>query len=150
VDQELVDLEDRERGAFIHSRDMLHLIVELFGVDLITMVHLQRLTAAIIADRIRPFLKDRNSTVTRSGDDVFVEGGKLTVSIATSSPVSSLMHFGINVDTTETPVKAAGLGPLKIPVEEFGAGLLTDLASEIEGIIAATCKVRAVFGKTEA
>jgi hypothetical protein len=58
---------------------MLHLIVELFGVDLITMVHLQRLTAAIIADRIRPILKDRNSTVTRSGDDVFVEGGKLTV-----------------------------------------------------------------------
>jgi hypothetical protein len=145
VDDQLVDLEDREKGAFIHSRDMLHLIAELFQVDLPSMVLLQRLTASLIADRVRASLDPMSPSVVRRGDDVYVGNGKLTVSIATVSPVSALMHFGINIDTRDTPVETSGLAPLGIDEQEFAEGLLSDLQAEIRAIIGAACKVRPVF-----
>jgi hypothetical protein len=144
----LVDLADREARAHIASRDMLHLMVERFETDLPRAVLLQRLLAAMVADRVRRSLSaDRAALVVRSGDDVFVGDGKLTVSIATLSIVSSLIHFGINVDDRDTPVPTAALDPLGIPVEPFAQGLLDDLAAEIEGIADAMSKVRPAHGE---
>lgn len=143
----LVDLEDRESGAFIRSNDMLHLMLELFETDLSRMVVLQRLLTSMVADRVRAALKpDVAATVRRSGDDVYVGDGKLTVSIATVSPVSGLIHLGVNVDDHDTPVKTAALGPLGIDPDSFATGLLDDLRGEIEGMRRAVCKVRPAHG----
>lgn len=144
VDEALVDLEDREQGAFIHSRDMLHLIVELFGVGLEPMVLLQRLVACMIADRVRNALPAGSIPVLRRGDDVYAGAGKLTVGIATVSAVSGLLHTGINVTGEGAPVQAAGLLELGISPGPFAEGLLGDLVDEIASVIAASCKVRPV------
>ena len=41
---------------------------------------------------------------TRKGDDLFLGEGKLSVSIATASPVSTLIHLGVNEDASGAPV----------------------------------------------
>ena len=142
VGDHLVDLADRERGLFIRSLDMLHLIVERFDRDLVRAVLVQRLIAGIVAE----ILRDRGvaDRILRRGDDVYVGEGKLTVSIATVSPVSTLVHFGINVDDRETPVRAAGLAPLRCDPEAFAKDLTDRLSGEILGIDDAVTKVRAV------
>lgn len=139
----LVDLADREAGLHIHSRDMIHILVERFGRSLDHMVLLQRLLTSIVADRIRIGLAPHAvASVRRSGDDVFVGEGKLTVSIATVSPVSGLIHLGVNVDDQETPVATAALDPLGVPVDAFARGVLDDLVAELGGIDDAMSKVQ--------
>ena len=147
VDAELVDLEDREANAFIHSEDMLHVLVECFQIDLRTMVLLQRILAGLVADVLRIRLPESmHAAVQRQGDDIYVGEGKLTVSIATVSLVSGLIHLGINVKTDNTPVPTAGLEPLQIPVDDFARDLMAALADEVRGVIHACCKVRPVWG----
>lgn len=146
----LVDLEDRELGLFIHSADMVHFLVEIFGSDLTSMVLLQRLLATIVADRVRSALDPAIAAeVRREGDDVYVRSGKLSVSIATVSAVSSLIHFGVNVDTEGTPVPTAGLGPLGIDPAVFARGVLEDLRDEVRGVGSALVKVRPVHDEAD-
>ena len=145
--ENLVDLEDQEAGSFIRARDMLHVIVERFEPDLARMVLIQRLLAGIVADEVRAATDPEiAATVRRSGDDVFVGEGKLTVSIATLSPVSALIHFGVNVDAAGAPVRAASLGLLGIPPDSFGQRLLASLAAELEDVALAMAKVRPAHG----
>lgn len=141
----LVDLADREAGAFIASRDMVHVIVEQFQPDLVRMILLQRLLTSLVAENVRSRLAPEVAArVRRQGDDVYVGSGKLTVSIATLSPVSGLIHLGVNVDDRDTPVPTAALGPLGIGPAEFASAVLSDLAAEIEGVADARSKVRPV------
>jgi len=135
----LVDLEDRARQHVIRSADMLHLIVERFEVDLLVGILVQRLLASIVADQVRAQAPGR--TVVRNGDDVRVDGRKLTVSIATVSPVSTLIHFGINVDPAGAPVPAIGLAELGIAPDAFAQKLLDALDAELEGVAEARSKV---------
>jgi hypothetical protein len=135
----LVDLEDRAQSHFIRSADMLHLIVERFDADLVQGIFLQRMIAAIVADLVRAKVPAR--AVSRNGDDVRVDGRKLTVSIATASPVSTLIHFGVNVDPAGAPVPAAGLAELGIDPAAFATSLLDAIDAELEGIAHARAKV---------
>jgi len=135
----LVDLEDRDAGDFIKSADMLHILVEQFVPNLSRSVVLQRLLASLAADLVRERCPSR--AVVRRGDDVYVDGGKLSVSIATVSPVSSLIHFGMNIDGRGAPVAVSELNALGIDPRDFAEVLLDRFASEIDGIIDATCKV---------
>ena len=91
----------------------------------------------------------------RSGDDLFWNDGKidrkLSVSIVTASPVSRLLHAGINLDATGAPVAAAGLFDLGIgtaqdlaSVKEFASRILVTFAEEADGIEWACAKVRPV------
>jgi uncharacterized protein len=135
----LVDLEDRAQQHFIKSADMLHLMVERFEADLVQGIFLQRMIASLIADKVRALAAGRS--VARHGDDVRVDGRKLTVSIATVSPVSTLIHFGINVDPAGAPVPAIGLAELGIDPATFAPALLDSIDAELEGIAAARAKV---------
>jgi hypothetical protein len=135
----LVDLEDRNRGEVIRSPDMLHLVVEQFGDGLVTTICLQRLVASLVADLVRRAAPGRE--VARGGDDVRVDGRKLSVSIATASPVSTLIHFGVNVDATGAPVAAIGLADLGIEPSSFASAWLDALRAEVTGIAHARAKV---------
>lgn len=139
----LVDLADREDGLFIRSGDMLHVLVERFDTDLVRAVLIQRLLAARCADRVRAATTD---SVVRKGDDVYVGGRKLNVSIATVSPVSTLVHFGVNIDATGAPVDAVGLRDLGLDPAAFAAGLLSDLDAELEAVALAASKVAPAHG----
>ncbi len=140
----LVDLADREGGLFIKSGDMLHVLVERFDTDLVRAVLIQRLLASRCADRVR---NATTEPVVRKGDDVYVGGRKLNVSIATVSPVSTLVHFGVNIDAALAPVAAIGLKDLGLDPLRFAEGLLSDLDSELEAVALAASKVAPAHGE---
>jgi uncharacterized protein len=143
---EMVDLEDRFQNARIEAAEMLHFLGEWFEGDLSLAVARQRLFIAGFAELLRARLPAELARhVLRRGNDLFLtEGdsvGKLSVSIVTASPVSSLFHFGVNVDFTGAPVKAAGLARLGLDPGEIGRAALSLWAEEWASMERARCKV---------
>ena len=138
---DLVDLADAKRKDGIYSEEMLHFIGEFFGDDLEKTILRQRLLMAIIKDEVEARTK---RLLMRVGDDVYDGGAKLTVSIATASPVSTLIHAAVNVISEGTPVKSKGLGDYGIEVKPFGEAVLSRFKKELEGVRVARCKVRGV------
>ena len=139
----LVDLVDRDAGAVIVSAEMLHLVGVFFGRPLVEMVLRQRLYVARCADELRR----RCTEIICDGDDLFVPGNprrKLSVSIATISPLAGLIHLGLNIDPTGAPVPAVGLNELGVDVEDFARRILALLIDEEESVDLASAKVRAV------
>ncbi len=139
----LVDLVDRDAGAVIVAAEMLHLVGVFFGRGLPEMVLRQRLYVARTADELRR----RGTAVDCVGDDLYLHGApprKLSVSIATRSPVAGLLHLGINIDPTGAPVPAVGLNELGLEVDDFARSLLELLAAEERAVELAAAKVRAV------
>jgi hypothetical protein len=137
----LVDLADAKQGAGIFSRRMLHFIVEHFDHDLELAVWRQRVLAAIVQQE----LHSRGvSHVVRRGDDLYVGDAKLTVSVATASPVSTLVHFGINIDSHGTPVTTLGLGDFNVEPRAFALAVMEGYRTECLSIEDARTKVRAV------
>ncbi len=139
---EMVDRADVIAGEDIRAAEMLHLIAEHFDRDLTRAVLRQRLLICMIAERLQG--ASEVPALRREGDDIYAGDRKLTVSIATVSPVSTLIHVGINVDPTGAPVPACGLGEWGIDVDGFAEALLGAYTREHEDIYLATCKVRGV------
>ncbi len=141
----MVDWEDVLNEDIIYSRQMLHFIVEIFGISLQEGVLIQRLFTAIIQDKINQTVD--GAGIRRHGDDLFYrETQKLSVSICTLSPTSVLIHTGLNIDATGAPVEAAGLvSDLQMEqVEPFALACMRTLAEEWEDSKMSCCKVRAV------
>ncbi|MFZ5590906.1 MAG: DUF366 family protein, partial [Bacillota bacterium] len=85
--------------------------------------------------------------VERQGDDLYISGRKLSISIATASPVSVLMHVGLNLVSEGTPVPAVGLWELGYREEALGelaARFAEAYRAELAGMARARCKVRGV------
>ena len=139
---EMVDIEDVINNEPIYSKLMLSFISEQFNIGLVEGVFRQRLLICTIKEA----LEKRGFKITRSGDDLFFEGKKLTVSIATKSVNSILIHTGINIDSTGAPVKASGLtSELKITdIKELAQEILKNYSEEIDDIVLASTKVRGV------
>lgn len=139
----MVDGEDLREQAEIRGSRMLHLIFELFDRDLFAGVAVQRLTASIAKDLIEERAKDVR--LKREGDDLYWNGKKLSISIATRSPVSTLVHFAMNLANAGTPVPTCALEEdFGLSAKDFAAELLRRLAAEYESVLAATRKVRPV------
>ena len=90
---EMVDIEDVINNEPIYSKSMLSFITEQFNINLVEGVFRQRLLICIIKEE----LEKRGIFVVRNGDDLMINGAKLTVSIATKSHTSILIHTGINI-----------------------------------------------------
>lgn len=138
--QYMVDLDDLKNKDFIYSDNMLHFIVECFGIPLKETVFLQRLLIFTIKERLENKLKRQQ--IQRFGDDIFIDKGKLTVSIATVSPLSGLIHTGINISSKNTPVKTKGLQDLEIKPRIFAQNVVEHFAKEIEQIKSCLSKVK--------
>jgi hypothetical protein len=139
---EMVDVQDVLEGAFIHSEEMLHFIVEHFDLDLDKAVLRQRLLVAIAGEEI---LRQTGASLTRRGDDLFLGDRKLSVSIATLSPVSSLIHLGLNLRSDGTPVPTVSLPELGIrEARRFAEAIAANYLNEVESMRKARCKVRGV------
>ncbi|MFY9343417.1 MAG: DUF366 family protein, partial [Planctomycetota bacterium] len=80
--------------------------------------------------------------VRRDGDDLWVGARKLSISIATVTPVSTLIHFAVNATAGGAPVPAVSLHELGIAPAAFGPALLARLAAEQASIADARAKVR--------
>lgn len=137
--QEMVDLEDVHAGLHIFSEHMLHILVEHFEAPLRMMVLRQRLLTA----QIQQVLQQHGvSTLRRRGDDLYDEAAKLSVSIATVSPVSGLIHFGLNISSHNTPVSTRGLADYGIDWQIFATQVLEGYVQEEHSMTQAVAKVR--------
>jgi uncharacterized protein len=143
----MVDGEDILAKSEIRGGRMVHFIVEKFQATLSEMVALQRLLASVVKD----VLVDRENglprfPIRRSGDDVYLmlpDGeGKLSISIATVSPSSGLLHFAVNVTNEGTPVKTASLEDLRFAAREFAELVMKSFSIECISIREATMKVK--------
>ena len=140
----MVDMLDVQKGDSIFSEDMLHFIIEHFDMDLEKTIIRQRLFISIIKDIIEIYT---NYHFTRDGDDLYRDDAKLSVSIATLTPVSSIIHTGINISSKNTPVKTIGLydvGCEDSCILNLANKISDCYVMEIQSIKMARCKVRGV------
>ena len=140
--EDLVDREDFMLGNTVEADRMLHFIVEIFNTGLPGIVFAQRLLCSIVRDLI-------NSTcgrevVDRRGDDLYAGDGKLSVSVATVSAVSGLIHLGLNISVDGVPVKAASLDDLGVDHAAIGEQVLSEFTREVDTCLEASRKVRPV------
>ena len=135
--EHMVDQEDVKKEEHIYSERMLHFLGEFFEQDLQRAVYRQRLYMSIINEYLP-------SDFVRSGDDIYLDDRKLSVSIATVSPVSTLIHIGLNISSQNTPVKTVGLDDLELDSVKFAKDILGAFGAEETGVRVARCKVRGV------
>ncbi len=140
--EEMVDIEDVINNEPIYSKKMLNFIIEQFDISLTAMVYAQRLFISIIKE----VLEDYNIKVKRDGDDLFYENRKLSVSIATKSITSCLIHSALNIIKEGAPIEASDLNEMGIKdVKEFALKIMDKYSKETESIKMATYKVRGVI-----
>ena len=139
---EMVDIEDVIHNEPIYSKKMLSFITEQFNVDLTEGVFRQRMLICIIKE----VLEAMGVSVLRNGDDLMINDKKLSVSIATKSLTSVLIHTGLNIVSDGAPVRAAGLlSELGIDdIECFANSVMQRYVEELDDIVMATTKVRGV------
>lgn len=138
---EMADLADLD-GPGIAGADMVHFVWESFAAaDLLLAVHRQRLLSAQ-AREVLAHMAPR-APVRREGDDLWVGAGKLSISIATVTPVSAIIHFAVNATSGGAPVVTSDLQSLGVAPREFALALLTRVADEQQSIAMARSKVRA-------
>lgn len=140
--EHLVDMIDAQANDIIIAKEMLHFIVELFGANLFLAIAMQRLLAALALETLNHHCE---LDIERRGDDLYIGDRKLSISIATVSPVSSLIHFALNVDHAGAPVPAIGLAEIKVEPQGYASDLLRRFTQEYEGMERAMVKVRAVL-----
>lgn len=140
----MVDGEDLLQGSEIRGDKMLHFIVELFDSTLFAAVGIQRLMASIVKDTLNEMsaVEIHTSDLRRDGDDVFVGGQKFSISIATQSPISSLIHFAVNVVNRGTPVPTISLEEFGLEPRPFAEEIMVRLTREVASIREATRKVK--------
>lgn len=133
--EHMVDFEDKIEKSKICGDEMLHFVIEVFGPDLTAGVALQRLFASIINDRLK---------LRRDGDDIYSldKKNKLSISIASRSAVSTMIHFAMNVTNKGTPVKTLSLQDLKLNAKTLAPQIMNDFVKEYQSISAATQKVK--------
>ena len=139
--EHMIDLADKNAGCKIASRKMLHFIIEDFGITLNEAILHQRLFVATMADLIRDLCK--GAIIKRSGNDLYDGDKKINISIATASPISCLVHVGINIDSKGTPVPTKGLADYSVDPKGFALELMKRYKDEVESIRIARAKVRA-------
>jgi hypothetical protein len=132
----MVDGEDLRAQAKIEGERMVHFIVEMFDCSLFAAVCAQRLLAAIVIGHLH------NPALRRDGDDIYLGEKKLSISIATVSPTSALIHFAVNVVNDGTPVPTLSLRELKVDPEKFAQDILQKFAKEMSTSREATQKVK--------
>jgi len=103
---------------------------------------MQRLLVSLAQQEL--IFRIQKPTIVRGGNDLYEDGAKLSVSVATASPVSTLIHFGINIISEGTPVKTRGLADYEIDPADFARALLESFRDEVQTVYLARSKVRAV------
>lgn len=134
----MVDLEDVKKKKPIYSPRMLHFLGEWFQDSLDKAILLQNLLVGMVYESL---WEHGVQNLSRRGNDLYYKGRKLSVSIATKSLTSTLIHTGINIETDNTPVPTAGLKELSINPQEFAAAILERFKRDSEGWALAATKV---------
>lgn len=138
---EMVDIEDVINNEPIKSDKMANFIIEVFNSNLREGIFRQRLFISIIKET----LEDMGIKTKRKGDDLFYNDKKLSVSIATKSTTSTLIHTGINLVSTGAPIPVSSIKDMEIIDEDcFINEVMERFCMETKDIECAKVKVRGV------
>jgi hypothetical protein len=140
--EHMVDLDDVAANEPIFSTMMLHFIAEHSDGDLALAVARQRLMVSIAHEEL--VKSTGNCAIERRGDDIYERNRKISVSIATFSPISLLIHTALNIESHGTPLPTKGLADYGIDARPFGETVCRRYCDEIASMDHATKKVRAV------
>lgn len=136
----MIDLEDLRAGSRIRSEEMVHFLAEHLDRDLERAILRQRLLAVLVGEEVR---RRSGRALERRAADLFLDGRKLNVSVATTTPVSAKIHFGVNVRPPEgVGVPTAGLVELGIAPREFAEAILDGYRREEAALARDRAKVR--------
>lgn len=138
----MADLEDKQAGKSIYSEDMLHFIFESFRCRLPEMILWQHLFASSLVELL--YAGDPSLSIRRKGNDIYVLDRKLSISVATVSTVSSLLHFGINISSANTPVPTISLGDMGLDAADTARQILANMQAEYTIAEKALYKVKPV------
>lgn len=141
--ENMKDGEDLLEASAIRSDQMLHFIIEIFHQSLLSGVACQRLFASVAKDYLQriaaPVLGA--DSLDRFGDDIYWNDKKLSISIASSSSVSTQIHFAMNITTEGTPVKTTSLQELGMDPQKTAEDIMVLWSKEFESMQMATQKV---------
>ncbi len=138
----MVDLEDVARKQPIFSNSMLHFIIEHFDDDLTRMILKQRLLMSLMQEELHDSIEELK--VVRRGDDLYWNEFKLSVSIATKSLISTLVHAAININSEGTPLPTKGLSDFGLNPQAFARSVMNRYVAELTGVAWARAKVKPV------
>jgi len=146
----MVDMEDKRKGAEISSPDMLQFIVEYFGAGIDTIVLVERMLVSTVVNLLCESICEE-AEVEREFDNIYAyppnvdERGKLSVSVATVSTVSGLIHLGLNITSKDTPVQTAGLEEIGVEdIDTFAVEVVRRFIEEMKNVKIDASKVRPV------
>lgn len=149
--ENMVDISDAKSNSIISSPDMIHFLVEYFDCNINEIVLVQRLLVNVAIEALRDSGIYDDSEVEREGDSIFAylpnedERRKLSVSVATVSPLSGLVHLGLNISGQGAPVRAAGLNDIGVDdVDGYAVDVLQRFIEEMKGARLDASKVRPV------
>lgn len=144
--ERLIDIEDlREQSDEIpiSSDEALHFIVEHFDDPSLRLAyHRQRILVSVAKEKV---VEGCSVHIKRKASDLYADGKKLSVSVATASPSSSKIHLGLNTTSTGAPpnIRITGLSDLGIAnVKGLGQEIAEGYVHEINGIEEAISKTR--------
>lgn len=150
TEEHMVDMEDIRKNAEIAASDMLHFIVEYFGVGIDEITLVQRLLVNVVADQLREVMDD-DAEIIREFDNIYAfapdedERGKLSISVATCSAVSGLIHLGLNITREGTPVPTVGLEEIGVDdIDRFAVDVARRFIEEIKNVKVDASKVKPV------
>ena len=119
-------------GLEIKSNYMVNFICEFFDQQPPNM-RIAYLRQRLLVMIFREILTEYGIQSKREGDDIFVDGGKLSISIASISLSSAKIHFALNLEDKGTPsdVETIGLYDIKVNGEQvFNQNNLLDLINK--------------------
>ena len=96
-------------GLEIKSNYMVNFICEFFDQQP-TNMRIAYLRQRILVMIFREVLTEKGVKTTREGDDIFVDGRKLSISIASISLSSTKIHFALNLEDKGTPSDVDTIG----------------------------------------
>ncbi len=107
-------------GLEIKSNYMVNFICEFFDQQPPNM-RIAYLRQRLLVMIFREILTEYGIQSKREGDDIFVDGGKLSISIASISLSSAKIHFALNLEDKGTPsdVETIGLFDIKVNDEQI-------------------------------
>jgi uncharacterized protein len=141
--ENMIDGEDLLDRSEIKSSDMVHFIIEIFHQNLFAGVCAQRLFASVVGDVVNE-LSDGKIRLRRSGDDLYKDKNKFSISIASVSNTATLVHFAVNISNKGTPVPTCSLEDFGIDPKRFALQVMDHWTQEFESIEMATMKVRSL------
>jgi hypothetical protein len=107
-------------GLEIKSDNMVNFICEFFDQQPPNM-RIAYLRQRLLVMIFKEILAEYGVQTLREGDDIFVDGGKLSISIASVSLSSAKIHFALNIEDRGTPddVETIGLYDIRVNGEQI-------------------------------